>query len=67
MPQALGPALGAPFFAAAVTSRPLSAGAPSGAFLAFATFATLVALHAAGGVVLLPHKIDGPMGREDLL
>ena len=64
--KALGPALGAPLFAAAITARPLAAGWPSGALLSFAGFALLVALHAVGGA-LMPRRIDAPLGGGDLL
>lgn len=64
--KALGPALGAPLFAASITARPLSAGWPSGALLSFAGFALLVALHAVGGA-LMPRRIDAPLGGGDLL
>ena len=64
--QALGPSLGAPLFAAAIAAWPLSDGWPGGASLAFACFALLVALHAAGGACLT-RRIDAPLGGGELL
>lgn len=45
--KALGPAVGAPLFAFAISARPLSAGPPSGATATFAFFALWVAVHGA--------------------
>ena len=64
--KALGPSLGAPLFAAAIAAWPLRDGWPGGAALAFAFFAAMVALHAAGGACL-PRRIDKPLGAAELL